>query len=118
MLFKGEVYFKEVHVLVLNPMMGGVEGTEVFEFETLEQLKAEYNSNLVEPYDDLGPDQYSDGEKNYSKTFRKGSPYEWMNPLTDGELENPGIFGHGIHVKRVFVAGPFNITPHFGPLPI
>lgn len=117
-VFKADVYFKEVYVLALNPIMGSTEGVATFEFNTREELKAAYSEALVEPYTDVGPDAYSGGEKSYSKSFRKGSLFEWMNPLSEQELERPGVFGHGIHVRRVHLAGPVNIMPYYGPIPV
>lgn len=117
-VFKADIYFKEVYVLALNPMMGSTEGVATFEFNTREELKAAYDEALVEPYQDVGPDSYSDNEKTYTKSFRKGSPFEWMNPLSEHELQMPGMFGHGIYVRRIHLAGPLNITPHHGPIPV
>lgn len=117
MLYKGEVYFKEVFVLVLNPMTGGMEGTAGFEFATREELLAAYHADLVESYEDTGPDSYRGGNKTYNKSFRKNSRFEWMNPLEEREFEQPGIFGHGIHTRLVHVAGPLNVTPYYGDVP-
>lgn len=118
MLYKGEVYFKEVFILVLNPMTGGAEGFSTFEFNSEAELKAAYYADLVEPYEDVGPNTYEGGDKKYTKSFRKGSLFEWMNRLTPEELEKPGIFGHGIHKERVFVAGPLNVQPFHGSIPV
>lgn len=118
MLYKGEVYFKVVYVLVLNPMMGSTEGAATFEFNSEEELKAAYYADLVEPYEDVGPNTYEGGEKKYTKSFRKGSLFEWMNPLSAEELQRPGVFGHGIHAQRVFVAGPLNVQPFHGSIPV
>lgn len=85
-------------LLVLNPMMGNTENGQQFgPFETMEELKAFYDSQLVERYREEGPNTFDGGVKTYSKTFRKGGPLEWMNPLEDTEWTTPGLFGHGVH---------------------
>jgi len=76
-------------VLVMNPMQGRAEGrTEVARAETREALIAFHERLRVEPYTD---------DNRWHKTFRRGSPLEWFNPLTPSELEEGySSFGHGI----------------------
>jgi len=95
-------------VLVLNSMMGNTEGaTEFGPYDTRDQLLTFYEGELVEPYMDEGPDLFdysgSGKTKKYSKTFRKGGPLEWYNPLHGQEFYTPGYYGHGIHEVLVGV---------------
>lgn len=84
--------------IVLNPMTGNTENAQQFgTFETLEQAIEFYNSQIVEPYADQGPDVFNGGTKEYRKVFKQGGPLEWMNPLTDAEFQQPNQFGHGFH---------------------
>lgn len=91
------------YVLVLNPMMSNTEARADFgPFPTKEALMVFYNAEKVEPYKDEGVDTFCDpynktGKKMYRKCFRKGGPLEWMNPLNEQEMQEPGLFGHGIH---------------------
>lgn len=102
-------------ILVLNPMMSNTEsGQEFGPFNTREELLAFYNSFKVEPYVDEGPDMFGHLEvKKYHKTFSKGSPLEWMNPLRDDELEQPGYHGHGIYEVLVNVEQVIKNHPIF-----
>lgn len=117
MLYKAEFIYEEVYCLVLNPMMGRLEETAVFKYNTKKELLNHYNSNLVEPYTENGPDAYNGGVKPYSKTFRKGSPFEMMNKLTDDELKEPNMFGHGVHIRSEMKSGPINKMSYIGPIP-
>lgn len=98
------------YILVLNPMMSNTEnGQEFGPFNTLQELKDYYQRELVEPYTDEGPNTFDGGTKKYRKTFRKGGPLEWMNPvhefipvfsqpdINSPEWGKPGHFGHGVH---------------------
>lgn len=109
MLYKGEVYFKEVFILVFNLMMGGVEGFLIFEFNLEVEFKVVYYVDLVEFYEDVGLNIYEGGDKKYIKFFCKGFLFEWMNCLILEELEKLGIFGYGIYKEWVFVVGFFNV---------
>jgi len=85
-------------MLVLNPMMGNTENCKEFgPFDTKEQLMDFYNAEKVELYKDTGPNTFEGGTKVYNKSFKKGGPLEWMNPLWEGEFEKPNYNGHGIH---------------------
>lgn len=84
--------------IILQPMMGNTEGKKEFgPFNTREELMAFYNAEKVEPYSEEGPNMFGDGPKQYRKSFRKGGPLEWMNPLMESEFEAPGWHGHGIY---------------------
>lgn len=92
------------YYLVLNPMTGRVqEQSPTGPFSSKEEAITFYNNEKVEPYDDEGPDCFNGGTKNYRKAFRKGGPLEWCNPLSDDELQAPGIHGHGIHEKITLI---------------
>ena len=100
--------------LVLNPMMGNTEGQAKFgPFVTREAALAFYNQYKVDHYTDEGPNTFDGGTKMYTKSFAKGSPLEWMNPLNSFEMDSPGYHGHGIHevladvVDIVRTSGPF-----------
>ena len=83
--------------LVLNPMTGNIENRKEFgPFETKEELMQFYNGEKVEVYKDEGPNMFGGGVKNYTKSFRKNGPLEWMNPLMIDEFDKPGYHGHGI----------------------
>ncbi len=95
-------------VLVLNGIMHNADqpGTEFGPFDTIELARQFYNSHLVEPYIDSGPNMnYSGGsngtcaglQRTYHKTFRKGSPLEHYNPLSEEQWNCPDINGFGIH---------------------
>lgn len=112
----GEGYYK--YRLLLNPMMGGVEQcVEILTAETMAEIKAFYDSQLVEPYSDEGPDCYQFGStpqtKTYHKSFRKGGPLEWYNPLSNPQWDNEEGFrdqwGHGVHF---YVEGVGEIVRH------
>jgi hypothetical protein len=92
------------HFIVLNPMMGNTEqGTQFGPFPSREAALVFYNGEKVEPYKEEGHDSFGNGTKMYSKSFRKGGPLEWYNPLHETELITPGCFGHGIHEVLVRV---------------
>lgn len=92
---KGVIEFG--YVLVLNPMMSNMESGMPFEFPSPEEAKRFYEGELVEPYDDEGPNLFDGGRKTYRKTFRKGGPLEMLNPLMPDEWEQPNRYGHGLH---------------------
>jgi hypothetical protein len=93
--------------LILNDMRSNTEMTmHAGTFESKEQALAFYNAEKVEPYGDPGINHFSGSPTTWQKTFKKGGPLEWCNPLSPAELESPGVFGHGIH--EVF-GNPINI---------
>jgi hypothetical protein len=86
------------YTLILNPMMGNTEsGSQFGPFLTREAALAFHDGERVELYTDEGVNTFDGGTKRYSKTFRKGGPLEWFNPLMPAERETPGCFGHGVH---------------------
>jgi hypothetical protein len=53
-----------------------------------------YNEQLCEPYQEQEPSSFSPGEeKTYYKSFKKGGPLEYFNPLDSFE---PNYYGQGI----------------------
>ena len=97
------------YVLLLNPMTGNTENCVEFgPFPTVEAARAFYDAEKVELYEDMGPDFFSTvggTEKKYRKTFRKGGPLEWVNPIPDMYWTQPDPhYNHGLHeiVARVF----------------
>lgn len=92
--------------LVLNPIRSSAESQRFFgPFPTIEGVIAFYKSHLVEPYTETEPSLYNGQSTVYRKTFRKGSPLEWMNPLPDhDDLLSPTTFGHGIHEVLVDIS--------------
>ena len=62
----------KIYKLILNRMTGRFEDTSMVAIAyDEEKLKDFYDEELVERYKD----------ENWSKTFRKGGPLEWNNPL-------------------------------------
>ncbi len=93
-----QAYATVTYYLVLNPMMGPMEGRAEFgPFLTKEDALSFMDAEKVETYSDQGVDTYNGGTKTYSKTFRKGGPLEWMNGLNPAERDCIGYFGHGVH---------------------
>jgi hypothetical protein len=98
------------YMLVLNSMMGPIEGSMSFgPYHDLATLKAFYDGEKVEPYNDEGLCLYEGGKKMYSKTFRKGGPLEWCNALKANEIDWDNVegscncFGHGTHLRLMEV---------------
>ena len=85
------------YVLVLNPMMSNTENFVEFKYKTPEEAKRFYDGEKVEPYKEDGSNLFDGGTKQYHKSFRKGSPFEWLNPLMEHEWTTPGTHGHGLH---------------------
>jgi hypothetical protein len=56
------------------------------------------NKHKVEPYIDEPNESDDYGNVHaYTKTFAKGSPLEWLNPISESEMQgNLGYHGHGI----------------------
>jgi len=53
--------------------------------DTLEELAAFVESEMVEPYVDVDDSVFHGGDHRYHKFFRKGGPLEWCNkPQGDG----------------------------------
>ena len=84
--------------LHLNPMQQNTENyTQFGPFPTMEVLRAFYDNEKVEQYKEEGPDRFGGGTKIYVKSFRKGGPLEWYNPLSEAEWIAPSYHGHGVH---------------------
>lgn len=89
--------------LVLNPMQANTETAEIAAWsDDEEKLMKFYKEELVEPYREEGsPSFIAHGSSHeWVKSFRKGGPLEWYNPLynLDGDINH---WGHGIHTEWV-----------------
>lgn len=83
----------EGYMLVLNPMTDRVESSMPFgPFETAEKALAFHDMHRA-------PELWKDQDR-WQKSFKKGSPLEWMNPLQPAEREKPNSFGHGVVFMR------------------
>lgn len=85
--------------LVLNNMRDRLESCTPFgPFDTPEEALQFHDSQKAETsYVEEGPDGFEpDAMRNFRKTFKKGGPLEWMNPLLDSERHQPSRFGHGV----------------------
>ena len=84
-------------------MRGNTEECELVAWsENKEVLLKWYNAQKVEPYVDIGRPSFSchGSTHHWHKTFAKGGPLEWFNPMhhQDGEVSR---FGSGIHYVRL-----------------
>jgi len=95
--------------LVMQNMCGNSENTQLMALSFEKQKLIDWhNEQLVEPYNDDGPDNFNDGIKQYHKVFRKGGPLEWVNPVNN--FDQLGAFGHGIIFDWV---DEDNINPNY-----
>ena len=87
-----EKYLQEIrlYVLRLNPMDGSAESAVDVAVSTDYQKLVDWYREQLNP-GGLWRDD------NWGKTFRAGSPLEWYNPAYNLELNNLGLFGHGIY---------------------
>jgi len=80
--------------LYMNPMAGRCENVQLVKrFPSIEAAQKFYEGELVESYQDPGADSW--GYKRYNKSFRKGGPLEWYNPLY-GEWWKYRNYGAGL----------------------
>ncbi len=88
---RNKVEFK-IHFLYLNMMRDRAETSQCVAIaDDPQELIDWYNSLLTESYSDDFVEW--NGTKTYLKTFRKGSPLEWFNPVSSF---TPDSWGHGI----------------------
>lgn len=79
----------KLYKLILNPMADCAESGNIAAIsDSYDKLVNWYRSQL----NSMGP--WRDGR--WYKVFAAGSPLEWYNPADNLELNNPGLFGHGI----------------------
>lgn len=75
----------KVYYLVMNPMTDRTESSRIAVMsENKERLVKYYVDNIIEVYDD----------GHYRKSFKKGSPLEWYNPIRLDGVLSP--WGHGL----------------------
>jgi len=85
----------KVYALLMQGMTNNSENIQLMALSFEKQKLIDWhNEQLVEPYEDDGPDNFNEGTKSYHKVFRKGGPLEWMNPVEN--FDQLGMFGHGI----------------------
>jgi len=89
------------YFLALNSMIANTEQLTPFgPFPSREDALAFYDAEKVEPYTEPGENGFTGLPTTWGKTFRKGGPLEWMNPLTDTEREAAEPpFGRGVHER-------------------
>ena len=84
-------------ILRMNPMRGRAEDIKII-IASLERERVVnfYNEQLVEPYTEEGSPSFPvHGDKYlWRKTFKKGGPLEWFNPIDLNKVDH--AFGHGI----------------------
>jgi len=69
-------------LLRLNNMQNHTEDATIVAWaETKEALEAFIARERVEPYDDGGENTFSGSTCAWRKSFRKGGPLQWFNPL-------------------------------------
>lgn len=90
----------EIHYeLVLNVMMGKPEDYNAFGLFPTRQMAIDfYKSQLAEQsYEEEAFDAFIGKRRTFIKHFKKGSPFEWLNPLTPEQLnEKPCSLNFGI----------------------
>ena len=71
------------YVLYMNPMMGRTEDVRsIKRFPSIEAARQFYDGEMVPSYQDEGRNAFGwGGSKTYCKSFKKGGPLEWYNPL-------------------------------------
>ncbi len=88
----------KVHLLIMNPMTGNTENTQLIALSLdKDKLKEWYEAEIApESYKDDGPNMFSGpATKSYHKIFKKGSVMEWMNPVANWDkLDHHGL---GVH---------------------
>jgi len=99
---------------MLNPMQGRTEArTQFGPYDTCEKALEFIEEQRCEPYQEVGADMFtSDGKKMYRKSFLRGGPLELYNPCSEAEIEEPGLFGHGLHR----VINHVEVTTDYGPI--
>lgn len=85
-------------IIIMNDMRGSAENsTEIDQGFANRQAAIDYiNQYKVEPYQDEASTDFYGNKHGYSKTFAKGSPLEWLNPLSSDEMQGQSRFEHGI----------------------
>lgn len=89
---------KRKAIILMNDMRGSAENQVEIDngFPDRSAAIAFIRSHTVEPYKDEAAEDYYGNIHCYQKTFAKGSPLEWMNPLTEDEMQGDFRLEHGI----------------------
>lgn len=86
-------------IILLNNMKSSAENVTVFDYGFPDRQAAIdfIQQHSVEPYIDNSGETNAYGfAPKYRKCFAKGSPLEWMNPLSDSEMAGDIRYNHGI----------------------
>ena len=78
----------KVYALVMNPMTDRAESQRIGAVSYDKQKLIDFHNS------ELADEIWEDGR--FRKSFKKGSPLEWLNPIYSTEFEQRGTFGHGI----------------------
>lgn len=108
----------EVYIL-LNHMQGHAEAiVQLGPYDSLETAAQDYKDHLVGTYVEDGPSQFHASGHDYTKYFKKGTPFEWCNPLSFDELKELGTFGHGfVMIEKISGLPEMMISGIFGDSP-
>lgn len=109
-LFKIVAIAEVEYELVMHLTFGGPEDYNSFGlFPSRDAVIAFYRSQLIEqPYEEEKFDPFSGTYKKYIRYFKKGSPLEWLDPLTEEQLHiKPCPLNFGVQeivrsVKQIF----------------
>ena len=85
-------------IILMNDMRGAAENQVEIDmgFADRAAARAYIQSQTVEPYNDQPSTDFYGNTHGYSKGFAKGGPLEWMNRLSEREMQGDLTFGHGI----------------------
>ena len=98
-----------LYKLILNPMTDRAEAGQIV------AISGDYDKLVQWYHSQLASEPYRDGQ--WYKVFTKGSPLEWFNPAGTLELNNPGLFGHGIRDEWVAESVYYNVK-RSGTVPV
>jgi hypothetical protein len=91
-----------IHKLVMNPMRGNTENSQLVAWsDDKDKLVNFYNNEKVESYTNEGSPSFEchgDSHKWY-KSFKLGGILEWYNPIDS--FEHPNRYGQGIQQEWV-----------------
>ena len=82
-------------------MMGNTENSNVVAWsDDKDKLRQWYESQKVEPYADDGVSPLSGSATKWHKSFAKGGPLEWYNPVEwVNEGQEINSYDHGVHFE-------------------
>jgi hypothetical protein len=96
--YQGDAGMKKA-IILMNHMKSSAANVVEFDEGFLDRAAAiaYINQFRVTPYLDEGERNDYGDYPTYSKVFAKGSPLEWMNPLSESEMQGQlSRLGHGI----------------------